>query len=225
MGLEQLLHRTGNKIDEELWFDELSREAPRIDLSRSTERWTRTGATDYNQYLKDRGVSLKACEDYEITVSHEGDRIFFPVTDLNGKTVGRISRSTFQTSGTRYIKVGEQTPVWPMHQLRNLCHEEYIIVTEGLFSCLRIASVSSTFEVFSLAGAKANKKIVAALASFNPIFIYDRDRAGISAAKRMKSFRPDWTVLTAKVAPDDMLKDSQIEELVTKLLNLGVDKV
>ena len=218
MGLEQLLKAMGKEIDSEAFYAEREEHVVELDLSRSGSMSFSDGYYHYNEYLKLRGVSEQACKDYGVTVAEDGSKVFFAVTDHIGKTVGRISRNVYASS-TRYIKVGEQRPVWPMDRLMGLCYGEYVLITEGLFSCLRIASVDNRIQPFALAGAKANMKIVAALSSFNPIFIYDRDRAGIAAATRMKQLKPEWTVLTAATAPDDMLKDSSITKLIDKILD------
>lgn len=218
MGLEQLLKATGKEIDSDAFMDEREESVVKLDLSRPSSMSFSGGCYYHSDYLKLRGVSEQACIDYGVTVSGDGNKILFAVTDTHGKTKGRISRNVYESS-TRYIKVGEQTPVWPMDHLIGLCYGEYVLITEGLFSCLRIASVDKRMEVFALAGAKANKSIVATLSGFNPIFIYDRDKAGIRAAKRMKKFKPEWTVLTAATAPDDMSEDSSIVKMIDKILD------
>lgn len=217
MGLEQLLKATGKEIDSDAFMEEREEHVVKLDLSRPGSMSFSDGHYHYNDYLKRRGVSEQACIDYGVTVSGEGDKVFFAVTDTHGRTKGRISRNVHESS-TRYIKVGEQTPVWPMDHLVGLTYGEYVLVTEGLFSCLRIASVDKRIEVFALAGARANKSIVSVLSAFNPIFIYDRDKAGIRAARRMKKFKPEWIVLTAGISPDDMMLDSSITKLIDKLL-------
>lgn len=222
LNAQQLLDKTGYKVE---LGDEVTEEAPKLDLSRSTERFFTPGLFHYHSYLKSRGISRETCGDYGVTASECEDVIYFPVTDVVGKTVGRISRVAYHTKGIRYIKVGKQTPVWPMDLIGRLCYGEWIIVTEGLFSCLRIASVDSRMICLSLAGARANKSIAATLAPFNPIFIYDRDVAGMRAAGRMKKLLPDSIVLTAGVPPDEMMDDSKIRKLVDKIFKLGVDKV
>lgn len=218
MGLEQLLSAMGKEIDIEAFMDEREEHVVELDLSRPARMSFSEGYCNYNEYLELRGVSEEVCKDYGVTVSGDGSKVFFTVTDHIGKTVGRISRNVYASS-TRYIKVGDQRPVWPMDRLYSSPYGEYVLVTEGLFSCLRIASVDKRMSVFALAGAKANMYIVAALSSFNPIFIYDRDKAGIAAARKMKKLKPEWIVLTSKVAPDDMLEDSLITKLIDKILD------
>lgn len=218
MGIHELLKRTKSSIDAEAFIEERSEHVVELDLSRPEAFRDSFGGMFYNDYLRARGVSEQVCIDYGVTVSADESKILFPVVNTYSKTLGRISRSTYETS-TRYIKVGEQFPIWPMDHLVGLCYGEYIIVTEGLFSCLRIASVDKRIEVVSLAGAKANSGIVATLSSFNPIFIYDRDKAGIRAAKEMKRMKPEWTVLTSDPAPDDMHEDSSIATLIDRIID------
>jgi DNA primase len=218
MNLEQLLKRTGQEIDAELVYEDRI-VIPDLEVRRE-ELDIHVGTHAYPKYLQERGISAEAMEAYGVTWGDEesgGSRIIFPSQNLFGKTMGIMCRYIHPGTGPRYRKTGQMYPIWPMEHLVGSAYGEYVIVTEGLFSCLRIASVSSVFKVVSIAGAKANSEIVAALAAFNPIFIYDRDNAGVKAATRMKQLRPDWTVLTSKPAPDDMLEDSQIKKLVAKL--------
>jgi DNA primase len=146
-----------------------------------------------------------------------GPRVIFPSRSLYGKTEGVICRYVEPGLGPRYRKTGRMFPVWPMEILVGSIYGEYIIVTEGAFSCLRIASVSKIFKVVSLMGAKANHEIVAQLSAFNPIFLYDADDAGRRAAKEMKRLRPDWSVKISRPSPDDMLDDAQVKKLVAKI--------
>ena len=216
MNLEQLLKRTGNKIDSEIIFEDYDIPVD-LELSREEPEWD-IGVTGYSHYLKDRGISIGACQKYGINLADGGERVIFPSRNLSGKTEGIICRYIHPGSGPRYRKSGRMFPVWPMDHLVGLKYGEYILVTEGLFSTLRIATVSKTFKVFALTGAKANSDIVAALSAFNPIFLYDGDSAGKRAARTMKALRPDWDVLISKPAPDDMIADEQIIKLTTKLL-------
>jgi len=213
MNLEQLLKKTGNKIDADIFYEEWT--PPSIDLSRDEASWE-VGFTTHCDYLAERGVSKKVATKYGVEVSGDGERIIFPVRDHYGKTMGIIWRYINPGVGPRYRKSGKQYPIWPMDYLVGTARGEYVIVTEGLFSCLRIASVDPRFRVVALAGAKANLDIVAAMSAFTPIFIYDKDLAGIRAAKQMKSFRPEWTVFTVRVPPDDR-SDEGVKKLVDEV--------
>lgn len=220
MGLEQLLKRTGMMIDSDLWYEEeYDKPPPRVDFSVKEKPSWEPGRKGYNEYLQSRGIGRDTCERYGVTVSPDNDEIFFPVVDLGGKTVGRISRYTEARDGPRYRKVGEQMPIWPMDHLVGLKYGEYIVVTEGLFSALRIATIDTRMRALSLAGAKANEGIVAALSAFNPIIIYDNDRAGKGAARKMKMLRPDWSVMIAKTSPDDMHDNNRIHKMIDKILD------
>jgi hypothetical protein len=220
MNLEQLLARTGNKVDSEAFYEEWTI-PPKLDLSRDVDRLD-VGTHGYSGYLKRRGITAEVMDDYGVMWGDEasgGERIIFPSRNTYGKTEGIICRYVHHGIGPRYRKTGKQFPIWPMDYLVGTVTGEYILVTEGLFSCLRVASVDKRFRTVSIAGAKANAGIVAALSPFNPIFLYDRDKAGIRAAKEMKKLRPDWLVMTAKVAPDDMLEDQQISRLIDKVFD------
>lgn len=216
MNLDQLLRRTGNTIDSELFYEDYDI-PPKLDLSREDTHWE-VGVSGYSQYLKDRGISPEVCKQYGVNLGDSAERIIFPSVNLGGVTEGIICRYIHEGSGPRYRKTGRMFPVWPMDLLVGMSYNEYIIVTEGLFSALRIASVSKVFKVVALSGAKANTDIAGVLSAYQPIFLYDRDLAGRRAAKAMKKIRPDWLVLTASPAPDDMLADDDIKKLVDKLL-------
>ena len=218
MNLEQLLTRTGNKIDSELFYTDYD-VPPKLDLTKDDHSWD-MGVSGYSNYLKRRGISVSACKRYGVTLGDLGKRIIFPSVDLGGKTEGIICRYVDPGTGPRYRKSGRMFPVWPMDKLVGTMYGEYIIVTEGIFSCLRIATVSKVFKVVSLTGAKANRDIVRTLMPFNPIFIYDRDDAGKRAAAQMKRLRPDWFVMTSSPAPDDMQDDYRVQKLIDKLKQL-----
>lgn len=218
MNLEQLLRRTGNMIDADLVYEDRI-VAPDLDIARDDLIYD-TGRRAYPKYLQDRGVSGDVMEQYGVMWGDEesgGPRVIFPSRSPYGKTEGVICRYVEPGLGPRYRKTGRMFPVWPMEILVGSIYGEYIIVTEGAFSCLRIASVSKIFKVVSLMGAKANHEIVAQLSAFNPIFLYDADDAGRRAAKEMKRLRPDWSVKISRPSPDDMLDDAQVKKLVAKI--------
>lgn len=219
LNLQQLLTRLGRDIDDEFLIEE-SLHVPKLDLKpEEPDLWP--GLKRHNKYLAKRGISVWAAEEYGVGIEDER-RVIFPVADNDGKTVGIIARYIEPGDGPRYKKSGVQRPLWPTHLWQGLYSGEHIIVTEGIFSALRIASCSKRFTVLSLCGAKANDEIVAALSPFHPLIIYDRDRAGINAAKKLKAMRPDWPIFTAKPSPDDIADDKEVVRLVNKLYEKGI---
>lgn len=151
----------------------------------------------------------------------------FPIYDLTNKVVGVQYRYLNpEETGTRYRTFGEVQPVWPMHELKWLVTTKTVIVTEGVFSAMRLSShlyhnESSTINLIVLAtmGAKANSKTLALLNPFKSIFLYDNDNAGRRACKKMRELAPLGHAYVLSTSPDDM-NNTQLYELVDKVEKL-----
>jgi DNA primase len=177
------------------------------------------GEKRYHSYLESRQVSLEAAEKFklEVTRNSYGEQILFPVCDMAGDRIGCLLRSIFPF-GTRYTKLGRITPLWPLEQLRQVEEGEIIVVVEGAFSALRIATVWPELHVFSLFGARVPKGLADLLDPFRPLVIYDYDQAGKAAANKLANQTTDrWTIRLWHTSPDDMPDDELIEELTDSL--------
>lgn len=172
------------------------------------------------EYFRKRNITPYTCSTYNLHFK-EGSfpAAVFPVNNLRGDLIGAVYRF-IDPKGNRYVKVGQMTPVWPMFFLLTLKESQSIIVCEGVFSALRLHSFFSGgykyFPVLCLFGAKANQQIVDTLAPFRPIYLYDHDRAGITACKKMRQISPTSHAFTLSIAPDDM-NDRQLIDLGVRL--------
>lgn len=176
-----------------------------------------------NDYLSNRKIHPDIAHLYNV---HYKDgtvpAMVLPVPNLKGEIEGAVWRY-INPVYSRYVKMGRMTPVWPMMMLNVFRPGETVIVTEGAWSAMRIASrsytpISAVIPV-ALLGAKANQGILDALAPFNPIFLYDDDEAGERACRKMRQLAPLVPSFTLSTSPDDM-SDEQLDELGYKLLEV-----
>lgn len=178
------------------------------------------GQPIYADYFKERGVSFDVFQHYGLGWKDaEPQAAVFPVPNLMGVTTGTIYRyvDPSQTK-TRYRKIGKISPVWPLNHLLGFATGSLVIVTEGIFSALRLASLSliENVPIVSTLGAKANRSIIDVLQPFQPVFFYDDDTAGRTACQRMRQLAPLWQSWTLPTAPDDM-NDNDIISFAEKL--------
>jgi hypothetical protein len=192
------------------------------DLVSEEERFD-LGHNIYHDYFRERKV-------HELTVSHYGVRwleepyqaAVLPITNVLGAVQGVQYRYIHpEKSGTRYKTYGEVAPVWPMPILSRLEEGQLVVVTEGAWSAMRLSSWSMKLgrpmvRAVALLGAKANRPIVDALRPFTPVYLYDGDRAGKTACRKMRILSPTSHCWTVSTSPDDM-DDEQIEVLVEKI--------
>lgn len=173
-----------------------------------------------NPYFGERGVDESACVRYNLHFK-EGSypAAVFPVPNVRGDIIGAVYRF-IDPKSNRYVKMGRMTPVWPMNFLPLFGEGQTVIVCEGAFSALRLNSHFSepgiNLPVLSLFGAKASQEIVDVLTPFRPVFLYDDDRAGNAACRKMRRLNPVAHSYTLSTAPDDMSRE-QLAELLCKI--------
>lgn len=193
------------------------------DLFSETLRLPR-GERVYANYIKDRGISERIAIAYGVEWREDKPQAaVLPIPDINAEVVAVVHRYVNpKETGTRYKFFGEPTPVWPINMLRHVGTKRPIIVTEGAWSAMRIAtfcveSRSDFYNCFALFGAKANQRIVEVLAPFKPVYLYDNDKAGRKACEKMRSIMSaDSLAFTLNTSPDDM-DNGEVEKLFESL--------
>lgn len=174
----------------------------------------------YAPYFADRKIPHRTIMRYQVRWSESQGAAVLPLTSLRGKVQGVAYR--FLEGTTRYLVQGKPTPVWPMPLLVGIPRGTPLLVTEGAWSAMRLAAFFE-FEPFlalALLGAKANDAIVNTLRSFRVTFLYDGDRAGERACRKMRRLFPTANSWTLSTSPDDMTKD-QLVDLFQKLEEKG----
>lgn len=178
------------------------------------------GDKRHNPYVKNRGVSRSVEIEYGLemvpgTIDYS-ESVLFPINDLGGNRIGALLRSTVDDNRPRYKKIGHMTPIWPVERLRKCKEGERILIVEGAFSALRVATACPELPVFSTFGARVPKGITDLLIPFNPIVLYDLDAAGHLAADKLKRIAPSWFVRCLHTSPDDM-NDRTIRRLMIRI--------
>lgn len=214
----QLAERLGVEYETD---GEVEWEVEDYDLVAEDERFD-LGIEYYAQYFVDRHIDAATISHYGVRWKAEGlQAAVLPLTNLLGVVQGVQHRYTEPNiSGTRYKTFGEVPPVWPMPKLGMLREGQKVIVTEGAWSAMRLCSFgfasSHMVHAVALLGAKANVGIVDALRPFTPIFLYDGDKAGETACRKMRKLWPSAHCWTVSISPDDMT-ELQIGNLMTKI--------
>lgn len=183
------------------------------------------GDATYSPYIDARGISTGIASLYRLKWCNTLEAAVFPFYGLSERLQGAAYRYAKPGKGQpRYRVFGEPFPVWPTHFLAKAWRANYkIVVTEGAWSAMRLKQVACEmgyfFTVFALMGAKANKSIVDLLHPFNCTFLYDGDKAGDGACRRMRKMWPSAKAYTLAQSPDDM-DEFSLHRLVTKLVSL-----
>jgi hypothetical protein len=181
------------------------------------------GQLVYHDYFRERGIHEKVINAYGVRWKNAEPRgAVIPLTSLSGEIVGVQYRFQDEvTAGTRYKIHGKVPPVWPMHKLKDLHNGCPILLFEGVWSAMRVATwllrhPHINLPTFALLGAKANEEIVETLSPFNAVYLYDADEAGSRACKKMKELAPlSHSFIT--MSPDDM-RDGEIENLLGSIV-------
>lgn len=215
MSAQQVAEKLGIEIEA---LDGEEKELDDLDLVIESSPFSLGTVKLYHPYFKSRKIDAYTIAHYGVRWDDtEPQAAVLPITNIRGAVQGVCYRYLNPNeAGTRYRIVGKSAAVWPLHLLTQ--HEEGkpVIVCEGAWSAMRLYSFAHArgFEITALAllGAKANRKIVETLASFEAIFLYDNDQAGKRACLKMRQFLPLSNTWTVSVSPDDM-SDAQIENL------------
>lgn len=181
----------------------------------------------YHEYFEERRISSATAFAYNLRWNYNPPQAaVLPIPTLQGNFVGALYRyKDPKEAGTRYRILGSAMPVWPMNFLRRVTRT--ILITEGAWSAMRIHSWYLEQKklpplCLALLGAKANMAIVALLQPFDrKVFLYDGDKAGVNACRKMRKLAPLYPTYTVSTSPDDM-SDEQIGELVVRLEDKGL---
>lgn len=174
------------------------------------------GEKRYHPYFEKRGIIPTVIDLYGVRWKETiPQAAVLPITNPRGEVGGVAYR--YLSGESRYKVFGRTTPVWPMHIIRRIRPRREIIVTEGAWSAMRIASIRD-IDILPLAllGAKASIQIVNSLFAFNVTFLYDQDAAGERACQKMREMFPAARCFTVSPSPDDM-SEAQIHSLFAKL--------
>jgi hypothetical protein len=180
------------------------------------------GVRIYHSYFSLRGIDPEIIDAYDVRWKEsEHAAAVLPVVTISHETVGVVYRyQDAAAAGVRYKKMGVQYPIWPMSLLRTVPEGAQIIVTEGPWSAMRIATVMMRADevgtVVSTMGALANQRIVDVLQPFRPVFLYDADKAGRTACRKMRKLAPQWGSWVIQNAPDDA-HDREIHTLLESI--------
>lgn len=221
LSAKQLITKMGTDIDLDQVVSDAEGEIPDLDLIQENHILPMGNPHQWSSYYEGRGVSEEVVGMYQLEVNIVNHSIVFPVSDIWGNRIGSVERFiNSEATGTRYKKSGTMTPVWPLHFLNLFKKGDSFIVTEGAFSALRLCTWSKRQGgrgiAFTLFGAKANQEIIDVLRPFNPVFLYDKDEAGINACRKMRKLAPEWDSVVLAKAPDDMSSE-EINELMVKV--------
>lgn len=183
------------------------------------------GVKNFSHYFRERNLEVFTVITYGLEWREEPhETAILPLEDMEGEVKGVLHRYVRpEEVGTRYKIFGEVPTVWPLPLLKAITPTFPVLVTEGPWSAMRLDSYlcGRGNPILSTLGAKANQKMVDLLSPFNCIFLYDHDKAGIFACRRMRDIMPlHWRAHTLATSPDDM-DDEQLKGLVEKLWATG----
>lgn len=146
-------------------------------------------------YTKEyRGISNTLLTKFEaFYVQHSdtfGNRLWFPIKDMRGKSRGFVGRTIEGSSDAKYLvhPEGARLPIFP-EVLEE--QEGYVVLVEGIFDMLNLmdkglTSVACTFGTQTLMKDTAQKMLSFKSQKIQKVFIlFDNDEAGNNAAKKL----------------------------------------
>lgn len=213
LNVEQLAAALGTTVE----VEQQQAEPPPFDLMVAPLPPMPTGYT-YATYIQQRGIENETMQLYDVRWQQEpAEAAVFPMRSVNGQLRGLVHRYADALKvGTRYRKMGEMMPVWPMEWLATLKERARIVVVEGPWSAMRLNQAlagDSDVRVYASFGAKANRSMLDVLEPFEPVFLYDHDRAGQAACEKMQRMTKRWHAALVSPSPDDM-NDGQLKRLI-----------
>lgn len=186
-----------------------------------TDGYIPKGEMTYAEYFRTRGVSEPIIYLYGLEWREDEPAAVLPRNNIRGERIGSVLRYIDSAKyGSRYKVFGETTPLWPMEVISFLHKDQVVVVTEGAFSAMRLATHLAEAGIFemplALLGAKANQSIVDVLRPFRPVFLYDGDEAGRRACRKMRSLFPLALSFTLSTSPDDQ-DEAQLASMIDNL--------
>jgi DNA primase len=214
LNISQLAKKLGVRLDEVEEVYSTDREEPEEYNLFEEQLRLDLGEEVYHPYFQKRNISEEAISAYGVRWSSAKDAAVMPISDLQGVIRGATYRR--RSGRVRYYSQGQRFPLWPMRLLPALDLRRPVLITEGPFSALRIATVSPQTQSLCLFGSRATQTLVEAIRPLKAILLYDGDLAGRTACLRLRRMAPSISAYTTEISPDDMTEE-EIYELLGKI--------
>jgi DNA primase len=159
-----------------------------------------------------RGINVSTLKEfnsfYNIDSPELGDRIWFPIKDLVGKTVVYVGRHMMSDGNPRYLNYprGVQMPIFP--EVFKEKHTSAVLV-EGIFDMLNLydkglKNVCCTFGTSTLFKDTSLKLLSLKTQGIIKIYLmYDGDKAGQDAMDKLEPILQECGYLTEKIVLED----------------------
>lgn len=160
-------------------------------------------------YMQSRGVDTDRLPDY-ITSVPEDTGVGFKFVDGRGKAIGAQLRiyPEHQGSFSRFVLVGERTPVFgPLREFL-LGKYERVVLFEKAFGCLKAQQACDAHGLSVACVSSAGSAVqhgIAELFPFGTVAFYDNDKAGRRAGEKLKTLGFD--VFISHIPVDEMPSD------------------
>lgn len=159
-----------------------------------------------NEYLAKRRVPNDQVREFGILANSNG--IIFPFKK-NNRVVGVQIRQ--YTHRPKYLTFGYKVPLWPDKQWRtynlDTNEPEWVIITEGIFSTLRLLEFG--FNSYATLGALMKYSVKDYLRQHSKVLgVFDNDKAGIIASGKLLKLVPHAKVLIRGIDVADILDKS-----------------
>ena len=184
-----------------------------------------------HEYGKKRGVPKEILEQWGVGLCLSkgmfSGRFVFPLHDEQGRLVGYAGRS-IDDSEPKYLFPSNEKGFFKKYLLFNLHREmkeigahEPVVITEGLFDCLRIRSLG--YPCISLLGSQLSAEQEDLIAQFFPrvVLMLDGDPAGRAATDECLRRLGRKVFVKAVLLPDGMQPDQMSREEVVMALLKG----
>ena len=174
-----------------------------------------------------RGISIQTYKEFGAFTSQQYEgRVVFPIKTRQDNIVAFLGRYIHSDASPKYKVFPEHTPL-PLFPPRPELKNGSIILVEGMYDLLNLyehglKNVVCTFGTSTLYKTITEKLAPYELLGVNKIYIlYDGDKAGQDASKKLKKiiperFNPEVIVLPVDMDPGDLDK-SQIDYIVSEL--------
>ncbi|MBU0599081.1 toprim domain-containing protein [Patescibacteria group bacterium] len=137
-----------------------------------------------------RGYEPKTIEEFNIRKGVDypySDRVWVPLNDREGWTIGYKGRATSADMGSKYIFLPRGVPksqlLFNLHRIKESC---WIVVCEGEFDCINLHR--NGYPCVATMSSKASATQLELLSGFDRVVVfYDNDEAGHAGADELEN--------------------------------------
>lgn len=140
----------------------------------------------YHDYLKNRNISLKTADKFDIGYDIRTDEITFPIKDIYGNCLA-VGRRSVQNKRYEYPR-GFTKPVYGVYELPNLMSNLYVYIVEGPFNLWSLNEYGKNGVALLGTGTKTQLEQLLTIRCKGFVLALDGDSAGRKGNMKIAKF-------------------------------------